>query len=281
MRHAATRPDRPPTSGPVTLSAGSIAIRDEAAFGTDSGEACARFLARAFAVAEVRSATVDRVEGTIRIRHDAAPAALAGLIGRIVAALRAPSEASPPVPLPALTSAPRFSLHRHGATLTSWEVILDQPGRLKLRQGALRNAPVVVNRVVGELLKLPGVRVVKASERTGFLLVRYDPAAISARALLGRAEATLFEIQLAASKGSAGVLAGFRVANASLAVAALGEFLVPWLLPASAILLVATNFKTFRSAVAQLRARRLGLPVLYIAIIATTLATGNSWPRPR
>ncbi len=259
-------------TSPVVLAEGSITIRDEATFGPDGDEPCARFLSRAFAVAEVRSATVDRTSRTVVIRVDASGPAMRDVLSRLAASLRQPAGL---LPLPALTSARRFSLHRHGATLTTWQVVIDQPGRLKLRQEALRGEPVVIDRILRELARLPGVRVARASERTGYLLIRYDPASISSRALLGRAESTLCELQAASGRASAGLLSSFRVANLSLAVAAVGEFLLPALLPASAILLVATNARTIRAAFRQLRMGRLGLPVLYIAIIATTLATGQ------
>ncbi len=275
MRQAREKPPAPPNSAPITLSEGSISIRDEVAFGPDGGEACARFLSKAFAIADVRSVSVDRVARSACLRHDAGRSGLPGLLERLARGLRGSAADSPSIPLPALTSAPRFSLHRHGSTLTTWEVVVDEPGRLKLRNESLRGDPVAVDRVGRELLRLPGVQIVKMSERTGHLLIRYNPAAISGRALLGRAESTLFELQHGASEGSKGILARFGMANVSLGIAAAGEFLLPALLPVSALLLVATNARTFRSAVRQLREKRLGLPVLYIAIVATSLATGQ------
>jgi cation transport ATPase len=275
VREAKQKPQVPRTSGPITLLEGSISIRDEATFGPESSEHCARFLSRAFAIEEVRSIQVDRGKRTATLRHDAGQSGLSGLLQRLASALRGSAVSPPSIPLLLLTSAPRFSLHRHGSTLTTWEVTSDQPGRLKLRQEAFRGDPVAVDRIARELIRLPGVHIVKASERTGHLLVRYDPSAISGRALLGRAESTLFEFQNGALSRPKGVLAQFGMANLSLSIAACGEFLLPALLPISALLLVATNARTFNAAVRQLREKRLGLPVLYIAIVATTLATGQ------
>ena len=275
MRQVRKKTQAPPTPGPITLSEGSISIRDEATFGLEGGEACARFLARVFSIADVRSVTVDRLGRTASLRHDADRRAIPDLLERLTDALRRPASSTSPIPLPAPISASKFSIHRHGATLTTWEVVADDPGRLKLRQECLRGDPVAVDRIAGELLRLPGVQVVKASERTGHLLVRYAPTAISGRALLGRAESTLLELQLASSDRSRGILGRFGLANVTLAIAAVGEFLLPALLPVSAILLVATNARTFRSALRQLKEKRLGLPVLYIAIVAITLATGQ------
>jgi cation transport ATPase len=259
----------------VTLSEGSITVRDEATFGPEGGDACSRFLSRAFAVTSIHSVTVDRVGRTASLRHRLDQAGVAELLARLACSLRETACSANSIPMPAYTMVPRFSLHRHGSTLTTWEVVADEPGRLKLRQESLRGDAVLAARIGRELLRLPGVHVVKANERTGHLLVRFDPAAISTRVLLGRAESTLFEIQLDSSESSKGVLDRFSTANLSLGIAAAGEFLLPALLPVSAVLLIATNARTFRSAVRLLREKRLGLPVLYIAIVVTTLATGQ------
>ena len=49
----------------------------------------------------------------------------------------------------------------------------------------------------------------------------------------------------------------------------------PFLLPASAVLLVGSNLNTFRAAGRQLLRGQLGLPVLYTSIVAATLASGQ------
>jgi len=67
----------------------------------------------------------------------------------------------------------------------------------------------------------------------------------------------------------------FALANASVGLAAVGEFAVPALLPASAVLLLASNVKTFREAGRALGRRELDLPVLSTAIVVATLSTGQ------
>lgn len=265
--------DRPAIE--VKLAPGLVSIRDDRAFGPEGGEAGARFLGRAFAIESIRSAAVDRARRLVVLRHDAPPSETPALLARLVEALRGPGTSTASIPLPGRTSADRFELYRHGASLTSWEVVDDRPGRLKIRQASLKGDPVAIRRVRGELLGLPGVRFVKASERTGHLLIRFDPGSVTPRALLGLAESTLMEMQVGFSDRKPGGVATFGMANLTLGVAAVGEFLVPGLKPLSAVLLVATNVPTFRSAVDLLKQRRLGLPVLYFAIIATTLATGQ------
>ena len=67
----------------------------------------------------------------------------------------------------------------------------------------------------------------------------------------------------------------FGLANASLGLAAVGELAVPALLPASAVLLVVSNASVIREGVRELGRRQLGLPLLYTAIVAGTLGTGQ------
>ena len=69
--------------------------------------------------------------------------------------------------------------------------------------------------------------------------------------------------------------AGFGLANSSLALAVAGEMAAPFLLPASAVLLVGSNLHTFRAAGRQLLRGQFGLPVLYTSIVAVTLASGQ------
>lgn len=67
----------------------------------------------------------------------------------------------------------------------------------------------------------------------------------------------------------------FVLANVSVGIAALADFVVPALMPVSAVLLVGTNVRTFKSAWLQIRRRQFGLPVLYTAIASTALASGQ------
>ena len=67
----------------------------------------------------------------------------------------------------------------------------------------------------------------------------------------------------------------FGLANTTFVIAALADFVIPALRPVSAVMLVATNIRTFRAGLLQIRRRRFGLPVLYTTIVAATLASGQ------
>ena len=265
---------RTQTTSPISLTDGAIRVRDEATFALEGRELCERFLSRIFEIPEVRSVTIDRAGQTASIRHDATSASLPGLLGRLAVSLRDRTSRSVG-PIPHFPAASIFSIHRYGPTLTTWEVVHDHLGRLRLRHRALRGDPVVADRIERDLIGLPGIMVVKASDLTGHLLIRYDPARFTAPGLIRLLEAILGEVEPDPSEMPSATPMRFGLANFSLGVAAIGQYLVPALLPASAVLLVGTNLRTFRAARLQLAKKRLGLPVLYIAIVATTLFSGQ------
>ena len=219
--------------------------------------------------------TVDRVAGTVSIQHAANPSSVLDLLRRLASSLRSQSTPKLAGLLPSYRSATRFSIHRHGVMLTSWEVLHDEPGWLRLRHEALRGDEALAGRIEREFRALPGIAIVKAGGQTGHLLIRYDPSLFAAPRLLGLAESTLREPVGRSSGASTLPPVKFGMANLSLGIAAVGEFLLPVLLPVEAVLLVLTNIRTFREAMRQLEKKQLGLAVLYVAIVATTLLTGQ------
>ena len=275
MTEARTRPPARPTTSPISLSEGSIRIRDEAMFGLGGKDLCARFLSRAFEIAEVRSVTIDRIGRIASIRHDSGPSGVPDLLGRIASALRAPLTRDAPRPLPSFPASSTFSVHRFRTTLTTWEVVHDEPGRLRLRHEALRGDRVLADRLEIQLRGVPSIRIVVPSVGTGHVVIRYDSSLMSPSDLIRLAESLLVEPEPDPSDTRAATPVRFGTANLCLGVAVAGELLIPALLPVSAVLLVATNLRTFKAALIQLKRKRLGLPVLYLAIVATTLATGQ------
>src|SRR5262249_29284434 len=120
-----------------------------------------------------------------------------------------------------------------------------------------------------------GVLDAHARPLTASLLVQFDPAAISKRHLVQVLDRLVLGPEVPPAIEADPPPVRFAMANGSVGLAALGEFAVPALLPASAVLLVASNLKVIREASRQLRQRQLGLPVLSTAIIAATLGSGQ------
>ena len=119
------------------------------------------------------------------------------------------------------------------------------------------------------------MRQVHARPLTASLLVQFDPAVLTKRHLVQVLDSFLEgPVPLAPLEVHPPAVA-FGLANASVGLAAVGELAVPALLPASAVLLVVSNARVIREAGRELRQRQLGLPLLYTAIVAGTLGTGQ------
>lgn len=155
----------------------------------------------------------------------------------------------------------------------TWRIVSAIPGRMRLRHDAVGDRGRA-RRIEAELAATHGVIRAEARPLTSGLLVHYDQAAIGRRQLLRLLESLV-------EPGSSPIAAvepppaRFAMATGSLALAATGELAVPALLPASAVLLVASSFKTLRQAWRDIRERRIGLPVLFATILTGTLLSGQ------
>ena len=205
---------------------------------------------------------------------------LAELLGRLAAAIRGDGLAGPvAVPFPPCRERPTFSIHRHGATLTTWEVVADQPGPAPAPP---RGPPGRPGRGRPDR-RATSARPSRASGRrgratgTGHLLIRYDPAGDLRPGLirLGRGDpararaAAASDAPMRSRPGSA-----WRTSDPGHR----GRRRVPGPGPAAG-----QRGPAGRHQPPDLpggpapgpERKRLGLPVLYIAIVATTLATGQ------
>jgi cation transport ATPase len=252
-------------------------VRDDQVLGLgpDGDGLCERFLARVLSVEGVRSVALDRARASAAIRHDARPGELAGLLGRLAAAIRNdPGAASIPV-LPRGIGSMPCTIHRHGLMLTTCEVVSDRPGRLQLRHPSLRRDRALAREVEDILVRMPGISGAAVGKWTGRLYVRYNPSVIDTLQVL-----QLIEELIAGPGGWGGLLpkaaeSRLGLAKTTLGIAALTDLALPALMPLSAVLLVGTNLRTFQAAGVQVRKRRFGLPVLYTAIASTALASGQ------
>jgi Cu2+-exporting ATPase len=156
---------------------------------------------------------------------------------------------------------------------STWTIAHAIPGRIRVRHEAIRDRDRA-HRIEAELAATHGVIEAHARPLTSGLLVKYDPAALSRRQLLRILEDLT---RPATSPAPVDHLppARFAMANTSLAVAAAGELAVPALMPASAVLLVATSIPEVREAWRDLQQRRVGLPILFTAIHAGTMISGH------
>ncbi len=269
----------PATASPqahVTWADGVIVVRDEQVFGPGGERLCERFLGRVLSLEEVRSVSLDRSQATATIRHDATGQAASRFLAKLSATVRAntPLGSIPSLPRGALRET-KVTIHRHRTLLSTCEVIGDQPGRLRIRHEVLRHDHLLAERARFLLSSVPGIRRVTIGAWTENLLIVYDPAALSMPRLVRLVEEALSALVGWDRSLPAPTQTKFGLANLTLGVAAVADFVVPILAPISALLLIGTNFRTFRAAILQVRKRTFGLPVLYSAIVVTTLANGQ------
>ena len=75
----------------------------------------------------------------------------------------------------ALAETHRFRLARHGACISSWEVLHSLPGRLRVRDLRLKDQPETAGRLELELRGRPGVLSASARSLTGTLVLQFNP----------------------------------------------------------------------------------------------------------
>ena len=260
----------------VSWSVGEIRLVDPRLFAVPDDDPCRDFLRRAFDLAEVRSVEVDPARGSAVVRYDPAVAGVDVVLGRLAAAVRGRDDAPGLGAVPAfLGNGAKVKVSRHGSALSTWEVVHELPGRLRLRNEGMGPDVPRAQRIARELAAVHGVESCGVKPFTASLLVRHDPAVIGVRQILLILDHLIEGSELPMAHAGGLHAVPFGLANASIGLAVLGEFAVPALLPASALLLVASNAGTIRAAWDEIRDRKPGLPVLSTTVITATLASGQ------
>jgi cation transport ATPase len=259
---------------------GVVRLRDEDLFGESLGDRCLQFLGYVFTLSEVAWVEVDRNLSTASIHYDTRCFGLAEFLERLAMALRGPMPAHANVVTKYLKQDLKqatglVKIQRFGTTLTTWDIMHDRPGRIRLRHHTVYRDAALANRLRGVIENMAGVIECAVWPVTGSVLIRFDPGLTSAAYLLQVLDRARSMPPLSEQMPISPKPADFGLANASLALAVAGEMVAPLLLPASAVLLVGSNLHTFRSAGRQLVRGQFGLPVLYTSIVAVTLASGQ------
>jgi cation transport ATPase len=274
--------DKPGSTSGVRVSwvEGLVRLRDEDLFGEILGDRCFQFLRYVFTLNEIVWVELDRNLSTASIHYDTRCFGLAEFLQRLATALRGSIPAHADVVSKYLKqdlkhATGRIKIRRFGTTLTTWDIIHDRPGRIRLRHHTVYRDAALANRLRGVIENLAGVIECAVWPVTGSVLIRFDPDLTSAVNLLQILDRARSMPPLPEQPPISPKPANFALANASLTLAVAGEMVAPLLLPASAVLLVGSNLHTFRSAGKQLLRGQFGLPVLYTSIVGVTLASGQ------
>jgi cation transport ATPase len=264
----------------VSWSEGIVRLHDEDLFAKGLGDRSALFLRHVFALSEVAYVEMDRELASASIHYDASRLGLPEFLQRLAAAFRGELSALSLTPSRFFSrdlacSASRLRIQRFGSSLTTWDIVLDRPGRLRLRHPSIREDASLAKRLEDALEPVSGVLECAVWSVTGSVLIRFDPELIDAAYLLRVLDQARHAPPTSDDVSPPPAPARFGLANSSLALAIAGEMAAPVLLPACAVLLVGSNLRTFREAGRQLLRGQFGMPVLYTSIVAATLASGQ------
>ena len=264
----------------LSWAEGVLRLRDDDLFGECLGDRCLSFLRHVFTLSEVDQVEVDRNLATASIHFDGSRFGLAEFLQRLATALRGSLPTHADAALKYLEqdltlATGRVKIQRFGAVLTTWDIVHDRPGRIRLRHQTIYRNAILANRLQGVIENLAGVIECAVWPVTGSVLIRFDPGLTSAAYLLRVLDHARNSPAPMEQTPPSPKQAHFGLVNSSLALAVAGEMVAPILLPASALLLVGSNLHTFRAAGRQLIRGQFGLPVLYTSIVAVTLASGQ------
>ena len=137
----------------ISWSTGVLRLRDEDLFGERLGELCATFLRRIFALSEVRSVEIDRERSTAEICFDSDRSKLAEHLLRLAGAIRGQASqhfraiSECPVMEDLVHSCGRVKIRRLDTILTTWDIVDQRPGRIRLRHESIRLDPALAGRV--------------------------------------------------------------------------------------------------------------------------------------
>jgi len=257
------------TAGPITL-----AVSDDRVFGP-GGEALARrFARRVLRFSEVCSLSLDPSRATATLSYRLGDVDADAFLSRLADAVADGGEGLDEAELPHWPGNQPVTLHRRLGIVSTIEILSLANGRLDARHPAIKRDPAIAHRVENALRVVPGVISAIATTAKAELRVRFDPRAVTAPELIQLAEAALVEGRCPHLARSPEPV-DFGLANATLGVAAVGDFALPLVTPVTAGMLVLSNIETFGAAAHQLREGKIGLPLLYTSIVGVTLASGQ------
>jgi hypothetical protein len=161
---------------------------------------------------------------------------------------------------------------RHGTLVNGWNILLDEPGRLRLKNRALHRRSALCQAIERELAGVLGIDQYRTSALAGTVRVEYDPARLAARDIIEILDSALD------GAGPTGPLdqreLSLPLCTAAVPLAAAAQFAIPALLPAAAAVLACTSIPTLRSAQRTIfRERRLRADVLDSVVLIGCLVT--------
>jgi uncharacterized membrane protein YbaN (DUF454 family) len=170
---------------------GILVVRDPSLFRSGREGFCRRLAVAAGRVG-VRSAQVSLASATCRLEFEAGRTDASEMARCFVAALRATIDGIATTGPPSRRDHGWTSLavFHDGEHTSTWEVVRERPGALRLRHPSLLQDRDLARRIAAELSEVPGIESSRATLLGGDLDVRFDPGRSSPISALSAAEAT-------------------------------------------------------------------------------------------
>ena len=195
---------------------------------------------------------------------------------------RTQRESVPPAPSIAVLS---LAWKRHGVVSYSrpvvapsgWQVKLDRPGRIRLKNAVLYRKSELCQAIERELMTVLGIEKYKTGSITCKVQVDYDPRQLTRDQVVEILDSALANAEHPAKLDKLDL--HLPICTASLPLAAAAQFVFPPLLPVAAVVFAYSSIPTFREARHVLfKERRLGVDVLDAIVVVGCLGTMSVFP---
>ncbi len=266
-------------------SPGVIRLRSRGLFGDSESPDCRRFLERVFQAAEITGVTIrGGASAHAELRFRPETHRLDHVVRRVVASLlermSAVEDHRPTAIAATATARDRRGVvryFRHDAAVNGWEIQVDRPGRLRLKNRALFRKSSLCAAIERELMGVLGIEQYRTSALFCTVQVDYDPSQLGRAQVIEVLDAALAVAERPERLDRLDL--HLPICTASLPIAAVAQFAAPALLPLAAGVFACTSIPTFREAYKVLaRERRLGVDVLDSIVVLGCLGTMAIFP---
>jgi Cu2+-exporting ATPase len=169
---------------------GRLQVTSRYLFADPGGEVCRRFVGRLFEVEEVRAVEILPGRAWAQIEYRNGLVASRRVLERIARRLRngqnggRPSYVDAVRDLPVVSAEDGWRVERHGPVLSTWELVHELPGRIRVRNRLIRGKPGWCAAIEADLMRARGVDRYATSARTATVLILYDPRRIARHQIL-------------------------------------------------------------------------------------------------
>ncbi len=247
----------------VTFPApGRILLRSRALFADAENPFCRLFLERIAQAEEISGVIVTRGETPqAELRFSVWRWRLKDVVGHLASLLSRESAIDPP--------AERVS--------PGWEIKVDRPGRLRVKNPLLYRKSQLCRAIERELMSVIGVDRYKTSSITCAVQVDYDPRQLTRKQVIEILDSALAGAEHPDKLDALDL--HLPLSTISLPLAAFAQFAAPPLLPIAAVVVAYTSIPTFQAARRVfLEEKRVGVDALDAVVVVGCLGTMSVFP---